>query len=235
MPMSAINIYCDESNHLEKDPKPMVLGAIYCPQEKAQIVNKRIREIKKEHGLKETFEIKWVKVNTRNLPFYIDLVSYFFDIDYLGLRAVIADKTNLNHAKHNQTHDEWYYKIYYQLLTKIIRSESTYKICLDRKDTLGRARIEKLREYLCNAEFDYKKEIIKEIREVHSNQVQMVQLVDLIIGAIQFNLCSKDKENESKAKREVVEHLKKKSGRSLTANTLPSEFKLNLFFWNKQE
>lgn len=233
--MSAINIYCDESNHLEKDQKPMVLGALYCPREKAELVNKRIKEIKKEHHLPNNFEIKWTKVNKRRLPFYVDIINYFFDIDYLGIRAVIADKKNLNHLKHNQTHDEWYYKIYYQLLTKIIRSESTYKICLDKKDTLGRTRIEKLHKYLCNTEFDYKKEIIKEIREVQSERVQIVQIVDLIIGAIQFNLCSKDKAKESTAKRQLVEHLKKKSGRTLTAKTLPSEFKFNLFFWNGQE
>ncbi len=233
--MTAINIYCDESNHLESDKKPMVLGALYCPREKTKIVNKRIREIKKEHGLSEDFEIKWAKVSSKRIPFYIDIISYFFDLDYLGIRAIVADKSNLNHAKYNQTHDEWYYKIYYQLLTKIIRSESTYKICLDKKDTLGKARIDKLREYLCNTEFDYKKDIIKEIREVHSSQVQMIQVIDLIIGAIQFNLCNKGEIKESKAKRQIVEHLKKKSGRTLRVNTLPSEFKLNLFFWNAHE
>lgn len=233
--MPPINIYCDESNHLESDNKPMVLGAIQCPREKAQVVNKRIREIKTEHNLPESFDMKWTKITKKRLPFYIDIVNYFFDIDYLGIRVVVANKDNLNHSKHNQTHNEWYYKMYFQLLTKIISSEHIYRICLDRKDTIGKDRVETLREYLCNKEFDFEKSIIKEIREVSSEQAQMVQLVDLIIGAVQFNLCSKDENSESKAKREIVSHIKKKSGRTLTVNTLPSEFKFNLFFWDGQK
>jgi hypothetical protein len=151
------------------------------------------------------------------------------------VRAIVADKTRLNHSKYKQTHDEWYYKMYYRLLTVVIRSEFTYRICLDKKDTLGKNRVEKLRDCLCNTEFDFERNIIKEIREVHSDQVQMIQLVDLIIGAIQFNKCSNDFSSESKAKRQLVELIKNKSGRNLTVNTLPSEFKFNLFFWGGQE
>jgi len=230
--MSEVNIYCDESNHLESDAKPMVLGALYCPRGKTQTVNKRIREIKTEHSIPDSFEIKWTKVSKRHLPFYFDVINYFFDIDDIGIRVVVADKKHLDHKKYAQTHDDWYYKMYFLLLTKIISSENTYKICLDRKDTLGKERVGKLKEVLCNKEYDFKRDIIKEIREVHSNQVQMVQVIDLIIGAIQFNLCSQDFAKENKAKRAIVEHLKKKTGRSLEINTLPSEFKFNLFFWD---
>lgn len=234
--MAEINIYCDESNHIETDKKPMVLGAVYCPRDKAQLVNKRIKEIKAEHYLPATFEMKWTKITKRRLPFYLDIINYFFDIEYIGVRAIIADKTKLNHLKYNQTHDDWYYKMYYRLLTRIIRSEFTYRICLDKKDTLGKDRVDKLRKYLCNTELDFEKNIIKEVREVHSNQVQMVQLVDLIIGAIQFNSCSSgDPSKESIAKRQVVDLIKKKSGRSLMVSTLPSEFKFNLFFWRAQD
>lgn len=229
--MAEINIYCDESNHLESDKKPMVLGALYCPRQKAATVNSRIREIKTEHGIPENYEIKWTKVSKKYIQFYYDLLSYFFDIDDIGIRVLVASKKGLDHKKHNQSHDDWYNKMYFQLLTKIIQSESTYRICLDRKDTLGKERVNKLREVLCNKEFDFKREIIKEIREVHSDQVQMVQVIDLIIGAVQFNLCSKDPAKENQTKRQIVEHLKKKSGRTLTVNTLPSEFKFNLFFW----
>lgn len=230
--MSEINIYCDESNHLENDPKPMVLGALSCLREKTPIVNKRIREIKNEHGLPDSFEIKWTKVSEKHLAFYVDVINYFFDIDYMGIRVVVAYKDNLNHEKYKQTHDDWYYKMYYTLLTKIISSGNSYKICLDKKDTLGKVRTKNLREILCNTEYDFKREIINEIREVHSDQVQMVQVIDLIIGAIQFNLCSKDLEKENKAKRKLVDHLKNKTGRSLKIKTLPSEFKFNLFFWD---
>lgn len=233
--MSEINIYCDESNHLESDKKPMVLGALYCPRDRTKKVNQRIREIKIAHNLSENFEIKWTKVTNRNVKFYLDIINYFLDIDQVGIRILVANKTNLNHKKHGHTHEEWYYKMYYQLLTMIIKSESSYRICLDRKDTLGKIRINKLQDVLCNTEFDYKKEIVKEIREVHSKQVQMVQVIDLIIGAVQFNICSKNVEKESMAKRQIVEHIQKRTKLTLKTQTLPSEFKFNLFFWDGQK
>ncbi len=46
------NIYCDESCHLENDrQKAMVLGAVWCPTEKAREIAEQLREIKKRHGM----------------------------------------------------------------------------------------------------------------------------------------------------------------------------------------
>ena len=58
------NIYCDESCHLENDgQKSMVLGAIYCPKDKAREIAVRLREIKKEFGLSRWMEVKWTSVS----------------------------------------------------------------------------------------------------------------------------------------------------------------------------
>lgn len=41
------NVYCDETCHLEHDGiNVMVLGAIWCPQNKLKEINQRIRQIK---------------------------------------------------------------------------------------------------------------------------------------------------------------------------------------------
>lgn len=48
---SEINIYCDESCHLEHDHiEVMVIGALSCPKHETQKVFKRIREIKMKIG-----------------------------------------------------------------------------------------------------------------------------------------------------------------------------------------
>jgi Protein of unknown function (DUF3800) len=230
--MADINIYCDESNHLEADKKPvMALGAVSCPRDKVAFINQRIREIKIEHKLLPDFEVKWTRVTNVRLQFYTDLVNYFFDIDDLSIRILVASKTGLNHDKYKQSHDDWYYKMYYHLLTKIIKSENVYRVCVDRKDTLGKKRVRKLRDILCNAEYDFKKEIIKEVREVHSEWVQLVQLTDLIIGAVQFAHMH-TKTSRSVSKQHLVDLIKKRAGRTLTASTLPSESKFNLFLWD---
>nr|MCU0492201.1 DUF3800 domain-containing protein [Chloroflexaceae bacterium] len=88
------NIYCDESCHLENDhQRIMVLGAIWCPLEKAPEILQRIREIKRDHGLSAHFESKWVKVSPAQQQFYLALLDYFFDDDDLHFRAlVVPDK-----------------------------------------------------------------------------------------------------------------------------------------------
>lgn len=46
-----VNIYCDESTHLENDQMPyLVLGAVSCPQAKTPEVLSRLHEIRKKHG-----------------------------------------------------------------------------------------------------------------------------------------------------------------------------------------
>ena len=94
--MSEINVYCDESNHLEKDGVSiMVLGTIYVPKEKVKVANKRIREIKEKHGIKPTTEIKWTKVAIGKIQFYLVIIDYFFDNDDLHFRSIIGfKKTN---------------------------------------------------------------------------------------------------------------------------------------------
>lgn len=47
-----INIYCDESCHLENDRKPiMILDAIWCPQEHTNKLSQQIRDIKSKCNL----------------------------------------------------------------------------------------------------------------------------------------------------------------------------------------
>ena len=115
------NIYCDESCHLQNDNnKAMVLGAVWCLRDKKQEIFKRLREIKVRHGLPANFEVKWHKVSPAKVDFYINLVDYFFDDDDLHFRAlVVPDKTKLQHHKFNQTHDDFYYKMYFDLLKVI--------------------------------------------------------------------------------------------------------------------
>ena len=47
-----INIYCDESCHLEHDNQPiMVLGGIWLPDSRKKSLSIGLRQLKKKHGL----------------------------------------------------------------------------------------------------------------------------------------------------------------------------------------
>lgn len=227
--MTEYNIYCDESNHLEFDKAPvMVLGSIYVPKEKITAINERIKEIKQRHNIKPNTEIKWVKVSRNKLQFYLDIVDYFFDNDDLHFRAVIIDKSSLDHKKFKQTHDQFYYKIYFELLSKILDPQNNYSIYLDIKDTRGREKTAKLKEVLCNSMYDFDGKIIKTIQQVRSHEIQILQLTDLLIGAMQF---LNNMNVKSEAKKAVVERMRQRSGYDLMKSTLLREPKTNVFYW----
>jgi len=224
------NIYCDESCHLEHDgEKAMVLGALWCPLSKTREINTHIREIKNRHKLAAGFEIKWTKVSKSKIQFYLDLVDYFFDTDDLHFRAVvIADKSKLDHAKHEQDHDTWYYKMYFTMLSALIDRENCFRIYLDIKDTRSVPKVRKLHEALRNANYDFESSIIQWLQPVHSHEIGILQLADLFIGAVSYinrGLTG------SAGKLEIIERIKERSRLSLVRSTLLREMKLNILVW----
>lgn len=225
-----INIYCDESCHLpHDDQKAMVLGALWCFKARAPVHNMELAGLKRKHRLSPFFEIKWTKISTGKISFYKDLINYFFDQRTMGFRAwVVPDKTILAHEDHMQTHDEWYYKMYFYLLRNVIFPGHRYHIYIDIKDTRSRTKIHKLREVLSNAKYDFSREIIEHIQHVRSHDVGLMQLNDLLTGAISYQARGL---NSSSAKNEIVELIKERSGFSLTRSTLPGERKFNLCIW----
>lgn len=182
------NIYCDESCHLENDrQRSMVLGAIVCPKEKTQTAYKQIRSLKTLHKLGTAFEIKWTKISPAKEKFYRDVIEYFFDEDFLSFRAlVIPDKSLLDHSKFGQDHDTWYYKMYFNMLKVIISPEDIYNIYIDIKDTRGGDKIRKLHDVLANEHYDFNKQIIRKIQLVHSHEIELLQLADVLIGALAY-------------------------------------------------
>ncbi len=224
------NVYCDESCHLESDQqKVMVLGALWCSLEKTREVAIRIREIKIQHGLSENFEIKWVKVSPAKLEFYLDILDYFFDDDDLHFRALIVeDKTKLRHKDFGQSHDDWYYKMYFDMLKVILFPHSRYRIYLDIKDTRSKGKIEHLHQVLSNNMYDFRREIIERVQIVRSHEVEHLQLADLLIGAISYVNRGL---NTSEAKLQLIHRMRERSGYRLSSNTLYLENKVNLFVW----
>lgn len=227
------NIYCDESNHLEHSPVDiMVLGAVCCPKNKTPEINKRIKEIKLQYGLSNNFEIKWTKISPAKLDFYRDIIDYFFDDDDLTFRGVVINKKILNHQKFEQSHSDWYYKMYFELLSKMLNPGQKHYIYLDIKDTQGRKKVNKLHEILCNSIYDFEKNLLKKVQQVRSHEINILQLTDLLVGALQF--IARD-DVTSRAKQNITERIKERSGYILTKSTLPKEIKMNIFYWEGKD
>ena len=230
--MSSLNIYCDESTHLPNDGRPsMVLGAIVCPANRAREIAVRLREIRAKHKIRPDVEIKWTKVSPSKIDFYLDVIDYFFDDDDLSFRAVVAPKAGLDHERFAQTHDDWYYKMMFYLVRNVLPAQDEAFIYLDKKDTNGQEKIERLRNVIANAEYDFGRSKIRRLQIVESNQVGPLQLADLLIGAVNY---ANRGDSSSVAKLRLIERIRGRSGVSLTHTTLLSETKMNIFRWRAQ-
>jgi len=228
-----INIYCDESCHLEHDRQPIMLfGAIWCPRENVRQNVLALRKLKEKHRARG--ELKWTKVSESRKSFFLDTVDFFFSTANLNFRCLIVnDKATLDHGYYNQgSHDSFYYKMYYYLLRNIISVTDQYDIYPDIKDTRSQLKIDHLRDILCNNLLDFDRKVIRKIQHVRSKEVELLQIADFLMGAIAYKNRSL---STNKTKVALIDRICQLSGRSLQTSTPPWEEKFNLFLFSPRE
>jgi hypothetical protein len=213
------NIYCDESCHLEHDHKPyMFLGSVSSAYNQVRLHTDHIREIKKKHHFYA--EIKWTSVSNSKLRFYEELIDYFFSTD-LQFRAIGVEKAKINNEAYEQSFDDFYYKMYYYLLNHNLNSLYNYNVYLDIKDTLSAYKVNKMKDIL-NIKFG----VFRNVQNIRSHESILLQLADLIMGAISYYHNNDEKANTAKVK--LIEKIKQHSGSGLDKTNYSA--KLNLFF-----
>lgn len=209
--------------------KSMTFGAIWCPDNKKDEVFRRLREIKIEHGLSPYFELKWNAVSPAKRAYYLDVVNYFFDNSDLHFRTlVVPDKSVLDHGRHHQTHDDFYYKMYFDLLKTIFEPGNSYNVYIDIKDTRGNDKAKKLHDVLCNSHYDFSHNLIRRVQQVRSHEVELIGLADLFTGAEGYVHRGIE---TSPAKLDLIAKIRERSGYSLLRSTLYKEDKFNVFIW----
>lgn len=234
------NIYCDESCHLQYDNADiMLMGGLSCEKGYVKNISKQIRKLKKQHGLDEKFEIKWTKVSPGKLDFYFAVIDLFVELP-IEFRCIIATgKKRLNHRAFNQTYDDWYYKMYYLLLNKMIDPTDEYSVYVDIKDTNGGKKVNKLKEILNNSLYSFYNTCVKRVQIVKSEEVELLQVCDLLMGCIGYSNRFSDSftsNNErSEAKIEMCNYLQNKTNRSLNKKTPLSDTKFNIFIWEPRD
>ena len=201
------NYYCDESCHLQKDGKRfMVLGYIAAPLHKIEQMKGELKSLRVKY--KNTLEVKWTYLNEWNYPFYA--------------KAIIVDKSRYIADKCDHDYNKFYYLMYYQLLFHTLDPVWHYNIYLDIKDNLSSYRTEKLKDIL-----NVRMEIIEKIQHVRSHELDLLQLCDLFIGAIAYNLNQTEKASEAKVR--FIEKLKIRTRTDLESTTSKRISKFNLF------
>ncbi len=219
-------LFCDESCHLKHDNSDvMVLGTICCPDERVEDINRQIKTLRYQHNYKT--ELKWTKLHAKQIDFYKALIDLFLETEALRFKAtVVVNKKLLNHEQFNQgSHNNFYYKMFYYALRDFLVSGNQYKIYLDYMDTQGRDKARKLMDVLHNANYG---QIDITAYIIRSHESQLIQLCDLLIGALSY-VNRTDITHESKVKNELVAYLQQKLCRSLDIGTPPWEQKFNIF------
>lgn len=218
------NYYCDESTHLQNDKQPyMLISYISSAYNQVKLHQKNIEEIKKRHHYVP--EIKWSSVSKGQYAFYSELIEYFFSND-LQFRAIVVNKERIKTGDFNQTYDDFYYKMYYQLIHQKINYEFSYNIYLDIKDTLSANKVKKLQDY-CNKFNIIQNEPIRKIQNIHSHESLLMQMTDLLMGALNYHLRGMDKVI---AKTKLIEKIQLHTKVNLTKSTAKDSEKFNLFF-----
>lgn len=228
------NVYCDESCHLEHDGVPvMAWGAVTCPQGEVRAIAEAIRALKSAHGLKPAFEAKWTKVSPAKAGFYLALIDLFLADDRMRFRGLLVpDKAQLDHARFDQSHDEWYYKMYYTMLRPIFAAPHRYRIYLDVKDTRGGPKARKLHDVLANSLFDFERQTVERVQQVRSHESELLQIADLLIGALTYvnrGLAT------SPAKTAIIDRLRATLGQQALSRTSTfAATKFNILVWRAQ-
>ncbi len=241
------NLYCDESCHLpmaldglaqDGARQVMAIGAIWCPQERVRELTEQLRAVKMRHGLGKLFELKWIKVSAHKSALYLDLLDVFFACEDLHFRGAVVPDKQAFFAYHKEDslggeHDEAYYRLYFDMLKVVFEPRARYNIYLDAKDTRGRWKLGGLRETLLQNDFyEVPEQLLGNVQEIRSHESDLLQLADLILGALTFVNRGFDQVASNAGKRAFVEHLRHKSGYSLQKSTLHGETKLNLWVWH---
>lgn len=219
-------IFCDESCHMQHDGADiMVLGAIHCSAEKAERLNRHIKWLRHQHNYQT--ELKWTKLVAKQWPFYQALMDLFLSDPEVWFKAtVVQRKSTLDHSRFNDgSHNTFYYKMFYYTLRDFLDVQNEYRVYLDYMDTMGGEKTRKLCKVLTG---EGRSQLKISATIVQSYESQLIQLCDLLIGAIGYRNRS-DIEHTSVIKNRIVEYLEFRLGYQLDYSTQPWERQFNIF------
>lgn len=220
-------VYCDEANPdvlTSENPRAryLMIGSLWLPVDLRNEIKARVRALRQSH--QAWGEIKWSKVSPNRKDFYVELVDLFVSYgDNLRFRCIAVDRTQLNLALHDNDGELGFYKFYYQLLHHWILDFNDYRIFCDVKSNRDLKRLPTLAQCLSKANLSSN---IESIQSLHSDEVVLIQLCDLLLGAASSRI--NNTLRDGTAKSAVVRRLETALGGPL-APTHKTEEKFNIF------
>jgi len=224
---TTLHLYCDESRHLPHDREPtMLMGLLACPADRAHALNMDLTALCQQHGLPKHFEFKWTKVSPGKLDFYRAVLEWFLVAKDVSFRALVLPDKQREYARvPEEKREHIYYVLYYQLLRRAMEPENRYRAFLDMKDTRGREKLRELQRLLETNNPSLKTEDKPTLQHVRSHEIRLMQVADLLLGAVGFARRAKS-DKTSPAKQALVSMLEEKLDFSLIGNSSPGATKV---------
>ena len=207
-----------------------VLGCCYTPKDLVPVIKSRIVEIKNKFGYKSDYEIKWSKINGKNLKLVEDIITFVATDPNIFIKVWIVPNKTEKDYKFILKHEHLYNVMYRLMLKNIFEMpafDSMAKCYLnfDIRNTKSESNAKSISDYL---ELNFSSKINTSV--VSSQNEELVQIADLFTGAVSYE---RSRYSTSQNKLEVIDLIKKEFGLiSLNRKTAKSSMKYNCFIWD---
>jgi hypothetical protein len=212
-------LYSDERFQKHQSTRYLLIGGIICTDRRRARLHRRLTEVRNAFGL--TREMRWAKVSKRFLEAYQAWVDVFFDDPFARYSILSLNlsepawKDFRPRSDRRPTRDDKLASVFYQFLLVTfgpLRDTKRWWVYPDAGFFSKDALLDRV-EFLFNR--TYKKafgaktsRIIRLARARDSRKEDLIQLADVLLGAISCNVIGSIP--ESGARRRLVEHCAKK-------------------------
>lgn len=219
-----LDIYIDESSQTKN--RYLLLGGIIIPKMAVDAATERLQAARLPelpHG-----EMKWGKVSKAKLMAYTRFVDCFFDASEFAasqFHSLVVDTREIDHDRYNAGSKEiGFNKEIYQLATKIAKfyRAGFFHLYPDFRETNQKP--EDLRNILNHGRHknrDGRDWPFRRCQFRHSSDVQVMQLVDIMLGAVAYGKNEHYKKpDSSEPKLTLARHIMRRAGiKDLTVDT----------------
>jgi hypothetical protein len=227
--MPDFNVFADESR-LNGD-RHMLIGGLWVPTELDGPLRSDINGWRDTTNM--TGEMKWTKVSNGKLAEYQGFTDLFFAHARVGFHCIVLDTKVIDHLAYSDGDSELgFYKFYFQLLSRRVRKGNRYTIFTDHRTTRKDTRLADLGRCVnnwCAGHATPGERPVLDVRPCDSKCEDMVQLVDVLLGAVGYQCNGR---SESASKMALIGHLEEKLHRRLSSPTPPYFRKLNVWHWS---
>lgn len=219
-------VYCDESrqdyfwNRAGDGERYVLVGGLWIEADERQDYKTKIKKLREIYDV--WGEFKWNRVSPSRQEFYLALVRLFFE-EAMRFRCIVLLAHQLDAVRfHDADNELMFYKFYYQLLNHWILDFNSYRIFVDLKTNRLHNRVRTLERVLRNANLTSE---ILSVQALPSRQVDLLQLTDVLIGAVGYKF---HKETTSTAKLAVINEIETHLGRPIQPTSRRVQ-KFNIF------